>query len=223
VLGARSGDRLVIECASYPGRFIALAATEVASSTDDTVTGLRWHRLRLGAADVAHLPVFRRALGRLTADQVRLVLPAPPDDDALRVALQDTLDLDPLTADADLTIEVAHGVALLDGWIHTLGGKVVAERLARTTPGIWEAKNRLVSDEELAALGRQHALADPLLADAIDHLRADLGRLRVHLLPGTRAAARHARDVLGQVPGCREVTVDFRDSDPQGSEDQRGG
>ena len=52
-------------------------------------------------------------------------------------------------------------------WVRTVAGKLVAERLARTTAGVWEAKNRLVSDEELAALARSRALADPQLAGAV--------------------------------------------------------
>src|SRR5205823_4239201 len=101
---------------------------------------------------------------------------------------------DPLTAHSDLTVRVAHGVAVLDGWLRTMAGKLVAERLARTTPGIWEAKNRLVSDEELAALARSRARADPRLAGALTHVTADLGRLTVRLTLGASAEAQRAAD-----------------------------
>src|SRR5439155_14350373 len=98
---------------------------------DDVATGLRWHRVDVRPAEMGRLPLFRRMLGRLTPDLVQLVPPAPTDDTAAQAALERALQEDPLTAHSDLMVRVAHGVAVLDGWLRTMAGKLVAERLAR--------------------------------------------------------------------------------------------
>jgi hypothetical protein len=69
------------------------------------------------------------------------------------------LAADPLAEDGEIDLRVRHGVAVLDGWVRTVASKVQGERLARTTPGIWEARNRLFSDEEVTALVRARVVA----------------------------------------------------------------
>lgn len=207
VLGARSGERLLVERAFQPGRFTPVVTSDVAASEDDATTGLRWHRIAVPPGELARLPLYRRVLGRLIPDPVQLLPPNLPEDTAAQTALQAAVQEEPLTAGADLAVRVVHGVAVLEGWVRTVAGNLVAERLARTTAGVWEAKNRLVSDEELAALARSRALADPQLAGAVAHIAAGLGRVTVHLSPGATAAAARAAHDLGKLPGCREVVV----------------
>ena len=207
VLPARSGARIVVERAFQPGRFTPIAAADVAGSEDDPATGLRWHRLALTAADLAHLPLYRRDLGRLVPDPLRHLPTAPAPDQATREQVTAALGSDPLTAPSELGVLVVHGIALLDGWVQTLGAKVVAERIARTTPGVWDVKNRLISDEELAALARSAALADPALAALIDSIKVDLGRVVVRLSTSSVADVAQAREAMRGLPRCRALVV----------------
>src|SRR6266542_333637 len=150
VLGARSGTQLVVERAFQPGRFTPLAAERVEVSDYDPEADLRWHVVGIDAAAAARLPVYRRALGRLTPDPLQVISPAPGDDAATTQSLAAILASDPLVGMAETRVRVTHGVAVLTGWVQTVGAKVAADRLARTSPGVWDVKNRLVSDEELA-------------------------------------------------------------------------
>ena len=207
VLHARSGGQIVVERAFQPGRFTPLPSERIAASEYDPTTDLRWHLVDLDAAGVARLPVYRRALGRLTPDPLQIIPPPPGDDAAVTRDLERFLSEDPLVGAADAEVRVVHGVAVLGGWVHTVGAKVAADRLARTTPGIWDVKNRLTSDEELAALARQRVLEDPAAAGAIERIASELGRLTVQVTADARALPEAFVQSLRSLPGCREVTM----------------
>jgi hypothetical protein len=208
VLAARGGDRLLIERAFSPGTYASVLVTQVASTEEDAAAGLRWHRLQLTWAALARTGVYRRTMGRLTPDPQPVTLPPQVDDAAALASLRQALRDDPLTADGEISALVVHGVAFLAGWVRTVGAKVVAERLARTTPGIWEAKNRLLSDEELAAAARRWVRANPLLLAATERVRVDLGRVTLHVRRDAPAAAfAAAQDLAGALPHHRGVEV----------------
>jgi hypothetical protein len=206
VLHARAGDQLVIERAYQPGRFTSLPATQVIKTTD-VPAGARWHEVDVDAAHLAQLPVYRRVLGRLTGDPVRLLPAAPPDDAAARQALLQAMREDPLTAGADLQVHVRHGVVFLSGTIASVGAKVIAERLARTTPGIWDARNSVISDEELSAVARSRALADPHLASVVEEIKVEGGGLYLRLRSTAGPEALRAAVALIKLPGCNAMRI----------------
>ena len=185
VLAARGGARLVIAVAYFVGRYVAIGEAEVAGTSVDTSTSLRIHTLRLDAAAVRRLPAYRRVLGRLMPDPSLAVPSSYPGDVAAQSALDQALSDDPLMADAAVQARVRYGVAVLTGWVRSVGAKVAADRLARTAPGIWDSRNRLQSDEELTALARRQVVAAPDLARAVQRITVDLGRVSVEVDPAS--------------------------------------
>ncbi len=208
VLETSHGVRLVVQRAFFRGRFVVVAADDIEQAGTDRL-GLRWIRLRVALPTLLARGTYRRVMGRLARDPEPLPLPpAPADDAAVRAELGTTLAAHPLLADSELTLHVTHGVAVIDGWVRTVGAKVASERIARETRGIWAVRNRLLSDEELLAAARRQLTAVPDLARAISELRLDLGRAALvlrHDTPPEVVAA--AERVMKQLPGLREVTI----------------
>ena len=96
-----------------------------------------------------------------------------------------------------------YGVALLGGWVPTVTAKVQAYRLARTTPGVWEAQASLASDEEIRLLVSGALRARPDLAPGVSGLDVALGRVTVALLPDTPSALAPACCApCARCPGC---------------------
>jgi hypothetical protein len=155
--------------------------------------------------EVARNGVFRRELGRLVRDPFPLVFGVARSDDVTQAELRAALTEDALTREAEIDARVTHGVAVLAGWIPTVGGKVVAERIARTTPGVWDAVNRLTSDDELVGAVRAHVRRAGAIADVIQDLKVERGTVRITLLPGGADAWNEMRRVAGEVPGVRTV------------------
>jgi hypothetical protein len=118
------------------------------------------------------------------------------------------LEEDPLTAGGDFQVAVQRGVAVLGGWLGTVAGKVAAERLARTTPGIWDAVNRLHSDEETNAALRARLRERLDIAPAVRDVRVSLGRAVVILVPGRPLQQEALLEVSREVPGIREFVLD---------------
>lgn len=213
VLMANSGGRMLIERAFFPGRYVVAPVADVSATEYDAAADLRWHHLRTELAEVIRRGVFRRELGRLTPDLLPSSAPPTPDDAAAMTSLRQAIDGDPLTGDGEITLRVARGVAVLDGWVRVVGAKLMAERLARTTSGIWEARNRLVSDEELRARVGDHVRSASSLATCVTGIEAMLGRLTlvVRAQPEGTAAA-DAQRLRALVPGLREISLHERAS-----------
>ncbi len=208
VLSARSGARLLIARAFAPGSFLVAAASDVVSTTFDETIGVPLHRLRPTLADLLAGGFYRRRVGQLAPDP----MPAPPspslDDAAATAALTRDLAEDPLVAGGDVRVVVRLGVAVLDGWVGTVGAKIVAERLGRTTPGVWEVINRLVSDEELVAVVGSALRSDPRAAAAVRGVSVDLGRVTLTLASSDQSSdASVPRRLCEPVPGVRSVSV----------------
>ena len=206
VLTSASGVRLVVARAFSKYGYVVCARGDVARSETDPL-GLTWHTLSVTADDVAKAGVFRRELGRLVKDPFPLPYGAPRPDAEARAELAAALAEDPLTGDGDIAARVSQGVAVLDGWIPTVGGKVIAERIARTIPGVWDAVNRLVSDDELVGAVRAHVRRAGALADAIQELKVEHAAVRITLLPGHDVDSDALRRVAAEVPGVRAVEL----------------
>lgn len=215
VLATSRGLRLIVERAFAPNSYVVLPGESVDAvdvEGDQTPAqepcAVRWVVTHRQPADLMAAGVFRRVLGRLTPDP----LPAPalptPDDRGARAQLEQSLVNDPLTAGGDLVVRVRHGVAILDGWLHLVAGKVQADRLARTTPGIWQARNRLVSDEELRVVVRNALRALPGAGRLVADFRLELGRAFVLIQGATTSAdAEAARRATSAVRGIRAVEL----------------
>ena len=208
VLSSASGERLLIARAFSKGGYVVVARSDVASTEADG-DGLTWHTLSLDGAEVASRGVFRRSLGRLMPDPFPAPYGQPRPDDEAEAELRATLRDDPLTREEEIEPRVRHGVAVLEGLIGTVGGKVVAERLARTTPGVWDALNRLHSDEELLSAVRVAVRRAGAIADAIQDVSVARGVVTVSLLSETTAAVERAEieRACRTVPGVRAVEV----------------
>ena len=206
VLTSVSGVRLVVARAFAKYGYVVCASGDVAR-TDTDAYGLTWHSLSITAEDAARAGVFRRELGRLVRDPFPMPFGAPRADDAAEAELGAALLDDPLTRDGEIAAHVTHGVAVLDGWIPTVGGKVIAERIARTIPGVWDAVNRLTSDDELVGAVRAHVRRAGSIADAIQDLKVERGTVRITLLPDGAAAADELKRVAAEVPGVRGVAL----------------
>jgi hypothetical protein len=191
VLPSSQGFQLLVQRAFAYGSYLVLPASGIAAVEDDVALGLRWIVARGRVAELAATGVFRREVGRLRPDPFPAERPerrSDADDEGTAQAIGLALASDPLSGGSDLTVRVRHGVALLEGWTRTVAGKVQADRLARTTPGIWEVRNRLMSDEEGHVLVRAALQTRPHVAAVVADYRIFLGRVVVELLPGASAA-----------------------------------
>jgi hypothetical protein len=206
VLTSASGVRLVVARAFSKYGYVVCARSEVALSQTDP-RGLTWHTLSVTADAVARAGVFRRELGRLVKDPFPMPFGAPRLDGEAQAELTAALAEDPLTGDGDIAAHVSHGVAVLEGWIPTVGGKVIAERIARTIRGVWDAVNRLVSDDELVGAVRAHVRRTGSLADAIQELKVERATVRITLLPGHDGHSDALRRAAAEVPGVRAVEL----------------
>jgi len=211
VLGTSRGPRLVVQRAFAPGSYVVVPGDAVASVEEDGGHRVRWLVSRLRPADLLRQGAYRRELGRLVPD---VFPPAPPEpaapgaEAAARQGVAAALAGDPLIAGGDLTVDLCYGVAFLEGWVYTVAARVQATLLARTTPGVWEVRNRLVSDEELRVVVRQALRAHPDAGAAVADFRLDLGRLSVSLRPEAPPAAGAAvRAAAGALLGVRRVDV----------------
>jgi len=211
VLHAASGDRLVIVRAFTRTSYVVAVTSDLARSDYDGDMGLTWHTLAVPFETLLARGMFRREMGRLVRDPLPHVWGASRPDDVVQAGLRADLEQDPLTRDSELSVRVSRGVAVLEGWIGTVGGKVVAERLARTTPGVWDAANRLASDEELVGAVGPRLRTDPEVAAAVGTVAIRLGQVRVSLLPGKDVSPDRVEALCRAVPGVREVTVDRQD------------
>jgi hypothetical protein len=222
VLETSRGRRLVVERAYAPGTFVVLDGAGLtpagavggapgAPGVAATQEGPRWIVTAARPAALLAGGVYRRVLGRLQPDPLapgRGAPEAPADDAVVREALAAALRADDLLAGSEVRLAVRHGVALLEGWVGTVAAKVQAYRLARGTPGIWEAYARLASDEETRLVVRDALRAHPDLAAAVGAVAADLGRVTVTLLPGAApAVAAGITAVAGGVFGVRAVAA----------------
>jgi len=208
VLHAASGDRLVIVRAFSRTNYLVGMASDIGHSEHDADMDLTWHRLAVPIETLLARGTFRREMGRLVPDPHPHVWGAARPDSVVEADLREDLKQDPLTRDGELVVRVSRGVAVLEGWTGTVGGKVVAERLARTTPGVWDAVNRVASDEELiGALGPQ-LRTDPLVAAAVGAVAIKLGRVRVSLLLVKEVSPGRVEALCRAVPGVRDVIVD---------------
>jgi hypothetical protein len=212
VLPTSRGAQLLVQRAFAYGSYLVLPASGVAAVEDDADLGLRWVVARERVADLVAAGVFRREVGRLRPDPFpagRPGLPSEGDDAGTAQAIEATLATDPLTGGSDLAVRVRHGVAVLEGWTRTVGAKVQADRLARTTPGIWEVRNRLISDEEGRVLVRDSLRARSHVAAVVADFRIVLGRVVVDLLPGAPAAVEEeVRQTVSAVALIREAIVE---------------
>jgi hypothetical protein len=206
VLRSASGVRLVMARAFSRGGFIACLADRIAQTESDAF-GLVWHTLAIGIEELTEGGVYRREMGRLVRDPFPAPYGATRPDDVVLTDVRAALDEDALTRNAELTVRVSHGVAVLSGWIDTVGGKVIAERIARVTPGVWDAVNRLTSDDELLGALRSGVRRAGGIADSVQAVRVQRGAVRLTLLPGGESAAEALRAACLAVPGVREVEV----------------
>lgn len=207
VLHARSGERLLIALAFSRGRYIVCAPQEIVSTDDDSVTGLRWHTLDVKLSDLLARGTFRRVAGRLTPDPLPSTYGAPHPDADTAAEIGTAIAAAPLTKDAEIVAVVRRGVAVIDGWIGTVAGKVAAERITRLIPGVWEAVNRIVSDEELRAAVGDRLRADERFAQDVEELALRHGRVTITLRPGSPPHTVAAIERAVALPGVREVAV----------------
>ena len=182
------------------------AANDVVSRETDEL-GLVWHTLGVSPQDVARAGVYRREMGRLVKDPFPLPFGAARPDGEAETALRAALAEDPLTRAAVIETRVSRGVAILAGWIDTVGGKVIAERIARLTAGVWDAVNRLTSDDELVGAVRRSVRQAGSIADVVQDLVVRRGSVRLTLLPGGESAAERLKAVCQGEPGVRSVEV----------------
>lgn len=206
VIRSVSGVRLVVARAFSRGGFIACAERHVARTEHDSL-GLVWHSLGIGADALARTGVYRREMGRLVPDPFPAPYGAPRPDEVVAAEVRAALDEDPLTRGAELSVGLSHGVVVLSGWIDTVGGKVIAERIARVTPGVWDAVNRLSSDDELLGAARSAVRRSGAPADSVHDVRVRHGGVTLTLLPGGEGAADALRAACAEVPGVRSVEV----------------
>ncbi|HEV2124316.1 MAG TPA: BON domain-containing protein [Chloroflexota bacterium] len=207
-LNAASGVRLLIARAYAPRAYVYTRHTDVRRSTDDPVTALRWHELEISAEELLRRGTFLREMGRLSRDPFPSPPRTPPDHKAAAAEVGRALDEDPLTTGSEIAAMVQHGVAVLDGWLDTVGGKVAADRLARTTPGIWDAVNRLYSDEELNAAVRTYLRSRVELAPAIQDVKVTSGRVTITVIRDASMLEQAAQHIRVAVPGIRAITVE---------------
>ncbi len=210
ILHAASGDRLVIVRAFTRTSYVVAVASDIARSEHDAAVRLTWHTLAVSLETLLGRGTFRREMGRLVRDPLPHVWGASRPNDVVQAELRVDLEQDPLTRDSELLVRVSRGVAVLEGWIGTVGGKVVAERLARTTPGVWDAVNRLASDEELVGAVGPRLRTDPEVAAAVGAVAIRLGQVRVSLLPGKDVSPDRVEALCLAVPGVREVIIDWQ-------------
>ena len=206
MLSSASGVRLVVARAFSRAGYVVCPAGDVTRSETDA-RGLVWHTVRTGIDEIARAGVYRREMGRLVRDPFPMPYGAPKPDDVVAHDLRGALSDDALTSDAEVDVYVRHGVALLEGWIGTVGGKVIAERIARTTPGVWDAINRLTSDDELVGAVRAHVRRAGSVADAIQDLKVVRGTVRITLLPGSTGPTAELENAALEVPGVRSVEL----------------
>jgi hypothetical protein len=91
--------------------------------------------------------------------------------------------------------------------VGTVGAKIVADRLGRTTAGVWEVVNRLVSDEELVAAVGSQLRGDPRTAAAVRGVTVELGRVTLAVAgAGQEPDERALRRLREAVPGVRSVS-----------------
>jgi hypothetical protein len=208
VLPARSGARLLIARAFVPGAFVVVAAADVVSTTFDEAIGVPLHRLRPTLTELLANGSYRRRAGRLAPDPTPAPLPPSLDDAAATAALVGDLAGEPLVAGGDVRVHVGHGVAVLDGWVGTVGGKFVADRLGRATRGVWEVVNRLISDEELVAVVGSALRSDPRAAAIVRRVLVELGRVTLAVASSDRGVDTSVpRRLCAAVPGVRSVSV----------------
>ncbi|MGH2354594.1 MAG: BON domain-containing protein [Chloroflexota bacterium] len=208
VLSAATGDRLLVERAFRRETYLVVPADSIQAIEEDDAFGVRWLIAGVRPADLIAGGVFRRTMGRLMRDPSPPGLPPALDDAASLAALQEAMASDPMTAGGEVTLAVRRGVALLDGWISTVGGKVQADRLARATPGIWAVSNRLTSDEELRVVVAGHLRSLPEAAAQVVDFRLALGRLVLRLTSdASDATSRDVEQAGHAIPGVRSVDV----------------
>jgi hypothetical protein len=217
ILPTSRGLQLLVQRAFAHDSYLVLPATGVAAVEDDLTFGLRWIVARGRVADLIAAGMFRRALGRLRPDPFPASRPGQPavvdgvDDVGAARSIDLALAAHPLTGGSDLTVRVRYGVSVLEGWVPTVAGKVQADRLARTTPGIWEVRNRLMSDEEGRVLVRDALRARPHVAAAVADFRMALGRVVVELLPDAPVAVEEeVRQAVSAVTLVRQASVERR-------------
>jgi hypothetical protein len=212
-LPSKQSDRLLIERAFGRGTYLVARAANVVDVVPlepvEGAAGARWLHLSDTLAALYAGGVFARATGYLTKLPYIPAPPPPPDDARALAALEAALRDDPITAGGDLSLTVTHGVALLGGWTPDVGAKVHAERLARKTPGVWEAINSLLSDEELGALVRQRLLEDAGARSSVLSVSCQLGRVRVALAAGGASYAGRIKTMLETVSRVRAVAIEI--------------
>ena len=215
VLETSRGVRLVVARAFTRGSFSVLEGVELTGREVDA-RGVAWHRIGNSMEAVLGRGSLRREMGRLVADPFPAPFGAPQPDGDVERELRDALEQDWLTKGARVETSVVHGVAVLEGLIGTVGGKVAAERLARTTAGVWDVINRLFSDEELLAVVRSAVRRAGNAADVVHDVRVAGGEVRLTLLPDSALPDPSVEDVrqarlraaVLAVPGVRGVVFD---------------
>lgn len=151
-----------------------------------TLTGaVETYAQREAAADVV-----RRAAGAMLVDNQLQVRPAGEvTDRELQRRVVVGLELQRLTADAEISVAVAGGVAEIRGRVRSLAAKRAAGEVAASLAGIREVRNQLVveppairMDDEIADDMRASLLAHPVLRDQPITARVEGG---VVILSGT--------------------------------------
>jgi hypothetical protein len=205
VLRSASGDRLLIARAFSRGGYLNAPVSEIGRSEDDPKLGLRWHSLCVPVQTLLSRGIFKRVMGRLVPDAYPSAFGSPRDDAEARADVLAALANEPLTREIGLNVHVRHGVAILEGIIGTVGGKVVAERIARVTPGVWDAVNRIVADEELSGAIRARLRLDGRLAAAIRDVSVKQGEITLDLLPHAQADEVLRRDLIDAIQATAGV------------------
>ena len=102
-------------------------------------------------------------------------------------------------------VHVAGGIVELRGHARTPMHRHLAERAARSVPGVLEVRNRLVDDESLALEVAQVLTQDPVVRRA--HLRVDsrLGEVTLEGQLPSEAAWQQATELARAVPGVKAV------------------
>ncbi|MDQ3703036.1 MAG: BON domain-containing protein [Chloroflexota bacterium] len=221
VLATSHGVRLVVERAFAPGTYVVVPGESVSAVRVDAeepgapgATAVRWVIARCRPEDLSARGVFSRVVGRLTPFPLAAPAPTPIlDDRAAALQLEQVLRDDPFTAAGGLTVRVRYGVAILDGWLRLAVGKVQADRMARATPGVWQVRNRLISDEELRSLVQNVLHALPGASSQVTDVRLELGHVIVRLRPpleasGEPPAGEAVRAATGAVAGVRSVELE---------------
>jgi osmotically-inducible protein OsmY/sporulation protein YlmC with PRC-barrel domain len=138
---------------------------------------------------------------------------APESDASLQADIEQRSKAVPAMVEnqAAVAIDVQQGVVSLQGRVPSDADRHALNHMARSTKGVWEVRDNLVSDESLERAVTQALSSDPRTADKAKGLAVEVkqGKVILHGQVDSAETRRNVLEVARNVPGMRSVEEDM--------------